>query len=279
MSATDRAYKNGTSNLDGYSEKFVTDEVAKYGLNTPSPFNIKCESILDIACGNGVFSKEFSNYFTVRGEELSSEGIKRAELENKNSKITYKTCDVLLETSKHDIVFTRCPSFFARNNIYSDTFSNFLDHLMRRCNKIFAFGQYNKEPGQTAYEYHSKEDIQNVFSKYGTILKNEMIGSYLYVIVKKNVPEKHKNFRWQYSFVHKSKEFEHRAFHHKKNPWNFLGERLEKWNKWFENEYPDIFTAKTFAGLDENNFNNYKKVIDDMLDWNDSKWIEFFDKI
>lgn len=282
MSATDLAYKNKTSNLDRYTNQYIVREVSRYGLNTSTPFNIKCESLLDVACGIGTFSKEFSKFFTVKGEELSYEGIKRAKIENKNSKITYKNCNVLLETSKHDIVFTRCPSFFARFNIYSDTFSDFLDHLMNRCNKIFAFGQYNKEPGQTSYEYHSKEDIQHVFSKYGTILKNEMIGNYVYVILKKNVPKKHKNFRWQYSIDRKVNEFEHRAFHHKKNPWNFLDERLEKWNKWLENEYPDIFTTKSFNELDKNKpevIKNYKKVMDDMLNWNDSKWVEFFDKI
>lgn len=186
MSVTDLAYKNKVSNLDKYSLAFLKNEIRMYGLNTSTPYNIKCNTILDIACGCGTFSKEFSNYFKVKGEDLSIEGIKRAKLEKSNSNITYEHCNCINKYSKHDIVFARCPSFFARHNIYSETFTKFLKHLMGRCNKIFAFGQYNKDPNATVYEYHSKEDINNVFSKYGTILKNINIGGYLYVIVKKD---------------------------------------------------------------------------------------------
>ena len=183
---TDEVYKNRTSNLDGYSNDFICSELSKFGLNTKTPYGMSCKTILDVACGTGIFSKEFSKYFTVKGEDISTEAIKRANIENINNKICYDCCNILQKDTKHDIVFARGPSFFARFNIYSDTFSKFLDHLMNRCNKIFVFGQYNKEPGNPSYEYHSKEDIQSVFSKYGTILKNEKIGNYIYVVVKKN---------------------------------------------------------------------------------------------
>ncbi len=56
---------------------------------------------------------------------------------------------------------------------------------MKRCSKIFAFGQYNKKQVTNAYVYHSKEDLDKEFSKYGTVLVNKMVGNYLYVIVKK----------------------------------------------------------------------------------------------
>ena len=186
MSTTDEVYKNKTSNLDRYSKQFILSEIYKYGLNTKTPYNISCQTILDVACGTGVFSKEFSNYFTVKGEDLSKEAIKRANVENINTRISYDCCDILEKNTKHDIVFARGPSFFIRNNIYSESFSTYLNHLMNRCNKIFAFGQYNSDPNSTHYEYHKKEDIENVFSRYGTILKNQNIGGYLYVINKKN---------------------------------------------------------------------------------------------
>ena len=186
MNSTDKTYKNKTSNLDKYSEDFVIDEIKKFGLYENKPYNINCETLLDIACGNGIFSKKFSNFFKVLGEDLSPEGIKRANIENNDENIEYKICDCINETSKHDIVFVRGPSFFIQNDIHSEIFSNYLSHLMNRCNKIFAFGQYNKDPNATAYKYHNDEDINDVFSKYGTILKHQTIGNYIYVVVKKN---------------------------------------------------------------------------------------------
>lgn len=182
---TNKAYKTRTSNLDTYSNDFICSELSKFGLNTKTPYGMSCKTILDVACGTGVFSNELSKYFTVKGEDISTEAIKRANIENINNKISYDCCDILQRDSKHDIIFARGPSFFTRFNIYSDTFSKFLNHLMNRCNKIFVFGQYNKEPGNPSYEYHSEEDIQIVFSKYGTILKNEKIGNCIYIVVKK----------------------------------------------------------------------------------------------
>ena len=182
---TEEAYKNKTSNLDGYSEEFIIEEIKHYGLYQENPYNVNCNSLLDIACGNGVFSKHFSNFFNVKGEDISVEGIKRANIENKNKNIEYKCCDCINEQSKHDIVFARCPSFFARHTINSDEFQRYLKHLMKRCSKIFAFGQYNKKQVTNAYVYHSKEDLDKEFSKYGTVLVNKMVGNYLYVIVKK----------------------------------------------------------------------------------------------
>ena len=186
MNATDASYKNRRSNLDAYSEKFLLEEIKRFGLDEHKPFGIECDTLLDVACGNGVFSNKFSKFFKVTGEDLSPEGIKRANIENKNKNIEYKTCDCINETSKHDIVFVRGPSFFIKNNIYSETFSKYLSHLMGRCNKIFAFGQFNKDPNAKAYKYHKKEDLNNVFSKYGKILKHEMHKGYLFLIVKKN---------------------------------------------------------------------------------------------
>lgn len=184
MPSTDEVYKNKTSNLDKYSKNFIIKELQNYGLYKRNPYNIKCDTLLDVACGNGVFSIEFSNFFKVKGEDLSPEAIKRANIESKNINTEYQNCDCINENSKHDIVFTRCPSFFSMNDIHSDKFQKYLKHLMERCNKIFAFGQYNQNQVTNAYKYHCKKDLNEVFSKYGTILMNKMIGNYLYVIVK-----------------------------------------------------------------------------------------------
>ena len=182
---TDVAYKNRTSNLDTYSKDFIVKELKNFGLYQDNPYNIKCDTLLDIACGNGVFSRELSKYFKVSGEDLSSEAIKRANVESKNKNTVYKNCDCINETSNHDIVFVRGASFFTRNKIYSDEFQKYLKHLMKRCNKIFAFGQYNKNKVTNAYKYHSIKDLNKIFSNYGNVLMNKMIGNYLYVVVQK----------------------------------------------------------------------------------------------
>lgn len=186
MNSTDKCYITKTSNLDKYSKKYIIKELNNFELYQKSPFNINCNTLLDIACGTGVFSIELAKFFTITGEDLSPEGINRAKIENKHENIQYITGDCIENTSKHDIVFCRGPSFFIANNIYSDTFQKYLNHLMKRCNKLFMFGQYNKKQKKAPYEHHNEVDINNVFSKYGKILMNRMVEHHLYVVVLKH---------------------------------------------------------------------------------------------
>tara|TARA_Y100000389_G_scaffold134424_1_gene131885 strand:+ start:9517 stop:10104 length:588 start_codon:yes stop_codon:yes gene_type:complete len=177
-------YTNKTSNLDRYSKSFIVEEIKRFGLYKKNPYNIKCDTLLDIACGTGVFSIEFAKFYKVTGEDIALEAIKRANIENNDKNITYVYTDCLEKTSKHDIVFCRGPSFFIKNHIKSDTFKKFLDHLMNRCNKLFVFGMKNTENNPRAV-YHSENDIKEIFSRYGEFLLNKQIGNQLFVVIKK----------------------------------------------------------------------------------------------
>ena len=99
------------------------------------------QTLLDVGCGDGVWSIVLSEYFNVTGIDNSKVGIENAIHFSKEHKqnINFICSDIQIIKEKYDVVFCRCPSFFGGYSPEHPIFKKFLPIVLNLCKKTFYF--------------------------------------------------------------------------------------------------------------------------------------------
>lgn len=149
-------------------------------------------NLLDVGCGDGVWSIVLSDYYNVTAIDNSEQGIINAKnWANKyNKNINFICGDIKDIKEKYDVVFCRCPSFFGGYGPEHPVFKKFLPIVMNLCKKTLYFIVYSRPPfstyaneKKTSY-YHDPNILKNLFESYGKVdLKYERN----YIILKINI--------------------------------------------------------------------------------------------
>ena len=133
------------------------------------------KTLLDVGCGDGIWSIVLSDRFKVTGVDNSAEGIRNANIlrEKRRSDATFVEDSIEIIDTKYDIVFCRCPEFFGGYSPDSEVFQRFLPIVLNLCRETFYFIVYSKEPfgryyneEKTSY-FHDPEVIDSLLSEYG----------------------------------------------------------------------------------------------------------------
>ena len=134
-------------------------------------------SLLDVGCGDGVWSIVLSDYFEVTGIDNSEIGIKNAiYFSKKNKKNINFICDnIEIIKDKYDVVFCRCPEFFGGYAPDDPVFQKFIPIVLNLCKNVLYFIVYSKPPfnkyankEKTSY-FHDPEILYQIFIKFGTV--------------------------------------------------------------------------------------------------------------
>ena len=135
------------------------------------------KSLLDVGCGDGVWSIVLSEYFNVTGIDNSKVGIENAiHFSKEHGKNIKFICDDI-ETikDKYDVVFCRCPEFFSGYAPDDPVFQKFIPIVLNLCRNVFYFIVYSKPPfnkyankEKTSY-FHDPEIVAEIFKKYGSV--------------------------------------------------------------------------------------------------------------
>lgn len=152
----------------------------------------KKTSLIDVGCGDGVWSMVLSDYYNVTAIDNSIQGInnaKKAAIKYKKN-INFICNDIQNIDDKYDVVFCRCPSFFGGYAPDDKVFQKFLPIVMNLCKKTLYFIVYSRPPfstyaneKKTSY-YHDPNILKNLFENYGKVeLKYERN----YIILKINI--------------------------------------------------------------------------------------------
>lgn len=149
-------------------------------------------TLLDVGCGDGVWSIVLSNYFDVTGIDNSKVGIENAILFSKEhgQNINFICGDIQSINNKYDVVFCRGAEFFGGYSPDDPVFKKFLPIVMNLCKKTLYFIVYSKPPfsryaneTRTSY-FHDPEILRKIFQKYGSVyLKYEKN----YIVFKVNI--------------------------------------------------------------------------------------------
>lgn len=134
------------------------------------------QTLLDVGCGDGVWSIVLSDKFNVTGIDNSKVGIENAihfsKIHKKN--INFICDDIENIKDKYDVVFCRCPEFFGGYAPDDPVFKKFIPIVLNLCKKTFYFIVYSKPPfsryseTKTSY-FHDPEVLRKIFEKYGSV--------------------------------------------------------------------------------------------------------------
>ncbi len=153
----------------GMCSKFIKERIIN------NNFINNYETLIDVACGDGIWSIVLSDFFHVTGVDNSYQAIINANiLKNKYSKNINFICDDIKNINgKYDIVFCRGPEFIGGYSPDDNIFKNFIPKLIELCKKKLYIIVYSKEPfnyyaneKKTSY-YHSPKVLTDIFSIYG----------------------------------------------------------------------------------------------------------------
>ncbi len=172
----------GTKSIEGfYDEKYRGGHYFKYRDWLYQPFikalinkaDVSTGSlILDLGCGQGFFTKSFSQLgLKALGVDVSAEAVRSAEANFDSTGAKFETGDVLSLPYKatYDCVFVRGLSLynskdFERQRNITDTF---LDYLKSDGVMIFSYcTNFSPRMKSTGYIHHSLEDARKHFAVY-----------------------------------------------------------------------------------------------------------------
>jgi SAM-dependent methyltransferase len=129
------------------------------------------DSVLDVGCGQGVFSYLFSKHgLRVHGVDISETGIRAAERLYGRLGITFSVADIRTATfpEQFDCVFVRSCSLY--NNdvfpVHKEDTRKFLKQLKTNGSFIFAYNSTFASKTSPTWRYHSLEDVKQHFSEY-----------------------------------------------------------------------------------------------------------------
>jgi SAM-dependent methyltransferase len=158
--------------------KFVYDiDWCKSFINTYIETPKEKQTILDVGCGDGVWSIVLSDYFEVTGIDNSKVGIENAVHFSKEhgKNIIFICDDIEIMKDKYDVVFCRCPDFFSGYAPDDPVFQKFIPIVLNLCKNVFYFIVYSKPPfnkyaneEKTSY-FHDPEILKEIFKKYGSV--------------------------------------------------------------------------------------------------------------
>ena len=102
---------------------------------------IEKQTLLDVGCGDGVWSIVLSDYFEVTGIDNSKVGIENAihfsEEHGKNINFIYNDIEIIKD--KYDVVFCRFPDFFSGYAPDDPVFQKFIPIVLNLCRNVFLF--------------------------------------------------------------------------------------------------------------------------------------------
>ena len=134
-------------------------------------------SLLDVGCGDGVWSIVLSDKFNVTGIDNSKVGIENAKyFSNQHKKNINLICDDIEKIKdKYDVVFCRSPEFFSGYEPDDAVFQKYIPIVLNLCKKTFYFIVYSKPPfntnaneEKTSY-FHDPKVLRRIFEVYGLI--------------------------------------------------------------------------------------------------------------
>ena len=175
ISSMPNVYRYSIDQLDEISE--TANEL---GINLVALFPYIPEekkTLIDVGCGDGVWSIVLSNHFNVTGIDNSEQGIINAKNWAKkfNKNINFICGDIKDIKEKYDVVFCRCPSFFGGYEPEHPIFKKFLPIVLNLCKKTFYFIVYSRPPfstyaneKKTSY-FHDPDILKNLFENYGKV--------------------------------------------------------------------------------------------------------------
>lgn len=132
-------------------------------------------SLLDVGCGDGIWSIILADYFNVTGVDNSSEAITNARSLNSRYEldVSFLEEDLLKMTQKFDYLFCRGPEFFGGYECGSEVFQKYFNAVCRLFTNKMYFITYSKEPfrryanaEKTSY-FHDPEELKTLFSIVG----------------------------------------------------------------------------------------------------------------
>ena len=152
-----------------WCKKFITERL-------PKPTEGYRPSMVDIGCGDGIWSIVLSDNYKVTGIDNSEQGITNANIlaDKYNAKVHFQLADILETQQKFEYAFCRGPEFFGGYAPNSEVFQLFKRAVAKLFTKRMYFIVYSKPPfsryandEKTSY-YHDPEVLVEEFSAYGT---------------------------------------------------------------------------------------------------------------
>lgn len=142
-------------------------------------------TLLDVGCGDGFWSHILAEHYIVRAEDPSMGGIMVGSCNDEENKVEWVCGKSDTMFTKHDVTFSRCPSFFNRSR--DETFQTAFDRIWERTNKVMVMIIASSAPFDrwTGTSYmHSPTKLEKFCSQYGkTNLRHE--SGYIWVEIQK----------------------------------------------------------------------------------------------
>ena len=153
------------------------------------------KSLLDVGCGDGIWSIALSDRFDVTGVDNSEEGIRNANMlkEKHGSNARFVLGDIESIDTKFDVVFSRGPEFFGGYAPDSEVFQRFFPIVLNLCKERLYFIVYSREPfgryyneEKTSY-FHDPDTIDSLLSRHG---RTESVFEDNYIVSRLDISER-----------------------------------------------------------------------------------------
>tara|TARA_R110002110_G_scaffold16569_3_gene71635 strand:- start:194 stop:1540 length:1347 start_codon:yes stop_codon:yes gene_type:complete len=125
-------------------------------------------TLVDIGCGDGVFSLALSEWYEVTGEDISLGAVMAAAARDPESRVTFVHGDSMAMTAKYDVVFMRGASFLNRE--IDENFVLALEKMVARAKRKLVLNIGCPPPygrWRDKWYVHDPVQIEKVLSEYG----------------------------------------------------------------------------------------------------------------
>ncbi len=139
------------------------------------PNEDRLPTLVDVGCGDGIWSIVLARYFDVTGIDNSQQGIANAKVlsEKFGQHPKFVLEDILTTDQRFEYAFCRGPEFFGGYAPETETFQLFKQAVGKLFTKTMYFIVYSKPPfsryaneEKTSY-FHDPEQLVQEFSEYG----------------------------------------------------------------------------------------------------------------